>query len=322
MVSKIIPSTKLKVISVHKLGDISCWRNYFWFRILNLEPRGINLNFWYGGVLGAGFEQMLLGGKYNRTKIEKVLSAESKRRTQRHRLTPDDTAEIKLQRQLISLFLAGVAKQKFFKDMRMTESQVKVSYSIMPGITFHGTLDGLGTYKDKSSSFEFKTAARITDKTFETLLYDKQVYGYPIGLKLSKKSYPTKCCYIIFRKTQKRIKKNQTEDEFVQEIKEDIATRPDFYYIHYPLSLGKTTMEQVKKDIFAGTRILKTIYDSLAKKELLNPESWPKCEKQCSSFSGCPFMILCRHPQRWRVYSRLFQQREMLYEEEKKELET
>jgi len=48
--SKIIPSTKLKVISGHKLNDMACWRYYHWRWIQNLEPKRLNLNLWYGAV--------------------------------------------------------------------------------------------------------------------------------------------------------------------------------------------------------------------------------------------------------------------------------
>lgn len=225
-----------------------------------------------------------------------------------------------MQLRLIKAILQGAEKQSFFSEMRMTKHQAQVSYKITPEIIFYGTLDGLGIYKKKNSTFEIKTAAQVTDNTFKALKYDKQVYGYPLGLKASGKSYPVKCCYLIFRKTSKKVKKNQSLDDFVQEIKEDIEFRPEFYYICYPITLGKETMKGVKQDILAGTRILKTIYDSMTKKELLDPENWPCQERQCLSFGACPYIMLCQYSSRWKAYSKLFQQRERLYEEEKEEL--
>ena len=57
----IVPSTRLKVVSVHKLKTMTCYRKYYWRYVLNLESKAMNLNFWYGGVLGAGFEAILQG---------------------------------------------------------------------------------------------------------------------------------------------------------------------------------------------------------------------------------------------------------------------
>lgn len=326
--SKIIPSTKLRVLSVHKIWNMSCLRFYFWRWIRNLEPKSLNLNFYYGGLLGAGIEQLLKDGKYLNSKMDKVLKSESKSRSQGHVISPEDKSEMSLQYQLVKASLQGVVKRPFFKKMKITKSQVKVSYSLTKYIKFHGTMDGLGLYKNKPCSFEFKTATQVSHDLFTALQYDKQVYGYVAGLKLLKKSYPKTCCYLIFRKTSKKVKKNQTKDEFIQEIKADIGLikaegikpRPEFYYIHHPITLGKETAKFVQQSITASARLLETIYNSMSKRELLDPISWPCNERQCLSFGTCPFILLCKYPKRWETYAHLFRQREMLYEEEREEL--
>lgn len=321
---KIIPSTKLRVLSVHKIWNMSCFRFYFWRHIRNLEPKGLNLNFYYGGILGAGIEQLLKDGKYIKSKMNKVLKTESKNRLQEHTVSLEDKSEIALQYQLVEASLQGVVKRPFFKKMKITKSQIEVSYPLTKNVTFHGTMDGLGLYKKRPCSFEFKTATQIAKDLFTALQYDKQVYGYVSALKSLKKSYPKTCCYLIFRKTQKivKISKGQTVEEFIQEIKEDIITRPEFYYIHHPITLGKETTKTVKQSIIASAKFLETIYESMTKKELLNPISWPCNERQCLSFGTCPFILLCKYPRRWKVYSHLFQQRKRIYADEQKELET
>ena len=57
-------------------------------------------------------------------------------------------------------------------------------------------------------------------------------------------------------------------------------------------------------------------------KDILDIHAWPKEETQCSYWKGCEYMSLCSHPVNWRLYLRFYQQREMLYEEEKRELKT
>lgn len=318
--NKIIPSTQLKVISVSRLCHTTCWRYYFWRWIRNLEPKKLNLNLWYGSVLGAGFEQMLLDGKYNSRKIAKTLKNTSKETMEDHIVDRDDIEEMQIQMRLITVILEGAAKQSFFKDMKMKAHQVKVSYEVMPDIHFCGVLDGEGTYKKKASTFEIKTASRVTSDTLAALEYDKQIYGYPIGLEKTKKNYPKKCCYIIFRKTQKRVKKNQTVDGFIEEIRQDTIKQPEFYYIVHPVTLGWNGIERVKKDIYQGTKILKLVYDSMSKKELLSPESWPKNEKQCLSYGACPYINLCRYEHMWKTYARFFKARKLFWELEKEEL--
>jgi len=284
------------------------------------------MNFYYGGVLGAGIEQLLKDGKWITSRMAKVLKSESKKRLARYTIQPDDKPEIDLQFRLIEASLRGVVKRPFFKNMKIKESQVQVSYPLTDSVVFIGVVDALGIYIKKSSMFEFKTAVQIPNDLFSVLQYDKQIYGYPPGL-----NHPPKtCCYLIFRKTQKRIKKGQTADEFVQEIRAELGLtkygktkpRPEFYYVHHPVTLGKDTLKTVSESIRASARFLETIYDSMTRKELLDPVSWPCNEKQCLNFGTCPFILLCKYPKRWKTYAHLYKQREMLYEEEKQELKS
>jgi len=147
--SNIIPSTSLKYISVARISAMSCFRFYFWKYIRNLAPKGINLNFYYGGMFGAGIEQMLLDGKYLKSKVSKALIKEYKERIISP-LNAEDKAEIEIQDQLINVILRAAAEQPFFKDMRMKKNQVEVSYKVIDNISFYGIVDGLGTYKKYS----------------------------------------------------------------------------------------------------------------------------------------------------------------------------
>ena len=95
--------------------------------------------------------------------------------------------------------------------MKLEQNQVEVRYDIMPGIEFYGIIDGLGTYKIQSTTLEIKTKSQIKRNFFQSLEYDQQVYGYPIGLKAQGKPYPVKCVYMIFHKVSKKIKKTKLE---------------------------------------------------------------------------------------------------------------
>jgi hypothetical protein len=309
MKNEIKPNTKLTSISITKLNDTACWRYYYWKYIRNLEPKGINLNFWYGGVLGAGMEQMLLTGKYSRSKTETVMNKEDKARRVGYDIKKKDKDEMSLQRRLITEILRGVQFRDFFRDLRLNQNQIQVEYEIMPGIKFIGYIDGMGTYRRVPCTTEIKGFKRVQNNLFGTLSYDKQIYSYPIGLKARRLEYPRKCIYIILRKSQKKIKKGQTPDDFVEEIREDLIKRPEFYYIHYPITLGKDTINRVKTDIYRQTEILKMLYDSMTEKEILDPFKWPQRDKQCTAYSGCPYMLLCRYPERYKTYLGLFQER-------------
>jgi len=314
--TKIRPSTKLKVVSIHKLKSMTCLRKYFWRWVLNLEPRLINTNFWYGGVLGAGFESLLLGKN-----PEKAMNTESKRRLSKHLVEGTLEDEIRLQRRLISAFIAQAKKHPDVKRMKLGRTQEKFAVTLKDSeLLFCGTPDAEGTYRRRPMLFEIKTAGQVNAAYLDSLAFDKQVHGYTYARRLRKKSVLPECCYCIFRKPQKRIKRGQTIDEFVEEIKKDLAKRPEFYFIFHKFRLGHLTVSEVGADIERLASILKGLYEAMSENEILDPHNWPKQESKCFDYRGCEYLQLCKNPRRWELYLRFFQQREMLYEKEKQEL--
>ena len=312
------PSVRLKVISVSKLSCLKCLRYYFWKHILNLESNRLNTNFWYGGVLGAGFESLLLG------KTDKqVLSAmdkESDKRTAGYELADDTLNEISLQRRLIDLIVLNSRNQPKVKDMHMAHSQIEFRLPLECGVLFCGTEDGEGTYRNKECLFENKTASKVNSSYIDSRRFTKQVNGYAYACRKQKRSSVPECRYSIFCKTQKYVKKNQTVDEFIEEIHQDIANRPEKYYIWHSFSLGRSTVSSVGADIERQAHILKLLYADCGGK-LLDPALWPKQENKCYDYAGCEYLQLCKNPRRWELYLRFFKQREMLYSEEQEELE-
>lgn len=315
----IIPSVRLRSVSGHKL-NIQCWRRYFWTFIQNLSTKRVNLNFWYGGVLGDGAESLLLSKKYRKSELDAILDAESDRRLDGKVIRDEDVAEIELQREFIDAFLLGLTKQDFYKSLTLDEHQVYVQYQIADGILFNGTMDGLGHYRKTSSMLEIKTAARTDKNIAPALEFDEQIFGYPFALTKMGRKAPKKCFYLIFKKPSKRIKKGQTIAEFIDEIREDIIKRPEFYFVTHQFNVTKERMESVGRDLEVKTQILQQRYDSMTQAELLDPMNWPKCSKQCTAWGLCSFMELCKHEKCWELYKPMYGMREFLYAEEEEEL--
>jgi len=319
----IIPSTKLKMISVHKIWSLTCWRKYFWSRVLNLEPKKLNLNFWFGGCLHVGFQTWLLTG--NMKKVKKAVLAESRRRTIRYSLTSMDEDEIRIQLELLFAILEVAAKQKWVKDIDLewAERQFKTKLK-KSGLLFCCSVDGGGKYKAKPTLMEIKTASQVSNNYFTSLAFDKQVNGYPMAAKKSGKLYQ-QCCFCVFRKIQKRVKKGQTIEGFIKEIKKDLAERADWYFILYKHRLGRSSIRQAWQDIESAAEILKMRYDMLTNvdgyHEVLNPDNWPRNERQCLNYGACPYLVLCRYPKKYKLYMRLYQMRQFLYKEEESELQ-
>ena len=314
--NKIIPSTKLKCVSVHKLRDFACPRKYFWRRVLNLQSVNLNMNFWYGSVLGAGFEAILLGKKNWKQLM---------RKEHNQCIAGYDTNairdELDLQYRLIEVILEQAKEQARQHGMSLTKSQVPVEHRLKCGVTYCGTEDGEGVFDGKRSLYEIKTASKVNRGYLDSLKLDKQINSYCWANRNSKKKHYGQCTYCIFKKPQKRLKKGQTVDDFVDEIAQDCIDRLDMYYVWLQLSLVKQFVDSVGNSIERMAEILKQIYDSLTKEQLLDPNYWPEIETKCADYSGCEFLPLCLHPDNWQMYLRFYRQRTMLYDLEKDELE-
>lgn len=314
--NKIIPSTKLKCISVHKLRDFACPRRYFWRRVMNFESKNLNMNFWYGSVLGAGFEAILLGKKNWKQLIQK----ESRKSLEGYDISKLGE-ELDLQLRLIEVILEQAKVQAKQHGMSLIKSQIPVKHRLKCGVTYCGTEDGEGIYGDKRSLYEIKTASKVNQGYLDSLKLDKQINSYCWANRNSKDKHYNQCAYCIFKKPQKRLKKNQTVDEFVDEIAQDCIDRPEMYYEWLQLSLVKPFVDSVGNSIERMAEILKQIYDGLTREQLLDPNYWPEMESKCSEYSGCEFLPLCLHPNRWQMYLRFYKQRTHLYSLEDEELD-
>jgi hypothetical protein len=292
------PSTKLRVVSVSKLKTLTCLRKYFWKYILNLETKRINIPFWYGGILGAGFESLLLGKSDKQ--VLASMKKEDKRRVTGYTVDGDTADELRLQRRLIEMIVLSSRKQADVKRMKLQKSQIMFQLPLKCGLLFCGTEDGEGTYRNKPHLYEIKTTSRVSTSYLDSLTFGKQVNGYAYAQRKLNKNVIGDCCCCIFRKPQKRIKRNQTIDDFVEEIKFDIRDRPDMYYVWHKFKLGRTTVSQTGADIERQASILKLLYRDCGSK-LLDPSMWPKQENKCFDYRGCEYLQLCKNPVKWEL---------------------
>ena len=112
--SNIIPSIKLNMVSTHKLLDTTCLRNFYWRRVLNLESRKLNLNFWYGSVSGAGIEALLREEDWR----EAIAQEDVRSRGSYVR----DDIELDLQLRLIEASLEAVEELPIIKRMKLNKA--------------------------------------------------------------------------------------------------------------------------------------------------------------------------------------------------------
>ena len=346
-INKIPHSTDLKLITVHKTMDaLTCPRYYYNRWICNLEPKWLNLAFWYGSVAGEGAESLMRGKSWKYA--QRMMQKESKRYTDRYQIREEDKEKMILQRGVIDAMLRAFVEQPSFQTFKIDDSQSSFAVRLkQSGLLFVGTKDGDGLVEDKPCMFELKNFKTIPkrDDLRSDLAKNIQVNGYCYASRLSENKYVEMCQYMIFRKTSKKMKQGgrlwktkcrfinsdgevseeaietrrpQTVEQYVGEIAADIYREPEKFFVFEQVNLVKQRVSEIGFDIEATASDLLAKYQRLGS-DVIDSHNWPRSEA-CSNYSGCEFRRLCDDPSRRRLYLRDFQMRELRYEQEHDEL--
>lgn len=319
------PSTRLLVVNVHKLQDTGCNRYYFWRWILNLVPKRLNLNFWFGSVMHRGWELMSWGKSL--PQIYKGMVATSQECLLKDPPREGDKSELDIQLKMGKIMLAVYyelhKKRTAGLVLQGTELRYKKRLRTSP-VDFVGTLDAY--YKEKKALVldEGKTASRLSDDSFRRLKFDKQINGYAIGLEAMLGQCPVRCRYTVFRKPQirpRKAKKPETIPQFLTRLEEDLHERADWYFVTYIHRFGRRSVAAVLEDIEWLTFDLYAKYNYLSKDQLLNPHNWPRNDNNCFTYGTCPYFGLCNHYDSYPLHFRFFRGRDIRYEGEGAELD-
>lgn len=113
-----------------------------------------------------------------------------------------------------------------------------------PVIRVRGKRDGVFRQGKELWLFETKTKARIDDEAIvEKLPYDLQVMLYLWSMKHDYGEYPKGVVYNLIRRPQLRRKKDEDLREFCTRVNDDIASRPDFYFVRYLVSIREQELD-------------------------------------------------------------------------------
>ncbi len=322
MKTQIHPSTKLLTVSVSKLESTSCERYYFWQWVLNLTPRKLNIPLWFGSVTHAAFDAIAKPKLHK--KIYNIMDEASRTELSKYALVADDNAEIQLQLEIAKTIIKVYLKEYSNKITFLHDIQTEVPFATKlkkSPVTYEGTIDAYGTRGSKIILTERKTARIINNVFFALLKFDLQINGYAHAIKseiLGK--YPTYCEYTAFRKPQIRVNKNESVPQFMERLEADLHTRKEWYYVTFKHIFGKRSIIEAVNDIERMTKDLHLKYTRLTEAQLLNPYYWPRRRSHCLWYGACPYIILCKNCEKYPLYLKLFQQRELRYDIEHEEL--
>ena len=212
--SVIIPSTKLLNVGVHKIQDVmTCRRYYFWRWVLNLVPKKINLNFWYGSIIHKGME---LAVKQNPdiNEIYDGMRETAHEASEGYYIDNYDKAEMDLMLEIAYLmiknYISNFDDEIYKAKMCGTEVKFELKLENSP-VTITGTVDAYGKIGNVYVLFEYKTGSMITNDYFARLRFDKQLNIYAYGIKHITGKFPAYTPYLVFRKPQIRCRQNENQ---------------------------------------------------------------------------------------------------------------
>jgi hypothetical protein len=114
------------------------------------------------------------------------------------------------------------------REWTALESEFDFLYN---NIRFRGKRDGVYKTAGGHGLQEDKTKGRIdVDLIFDKLHFDTQTMLYLLSMR-EEGLNPTEVTYSVVRRPQLKRKQSETLKDFLQRIREDIKTRPEFYFI-------------------------------------------------------------------------------------------
>jgi hypothetical protein len=321
----LIPSTKLLCAGVHKIQDFqNCKRYYFYRWVLNIIPRNVNLNFWFGELVHKGVECLSLGKTLKKT-LDIVAKHSKKVLKQYKVISPEMVEECRMQLEIINGYFE--IYQNFIKN-RVKDAillETEKSFSIVMNKTpvkLVGTLEMFFRGLDEFIHLvEYKTAKSLTNEYFARLVFDKQIYAYAKGVKKLTGEYPRDCLYTVFKKPSIRPRQDESLDEFVKRFKLDLRVRKDFYLVTENVKYGRDSRKSVENDVEILLFDLWSVYNFYSTDNLLKYENWGKNDRVCFNYGTCPYFPLCKNESTMWLYINMFQMRELRYETEVEELD-
>jgi len=320
----ILPSTKLLCVNVHHLQATSCPRYYFWYWVLNMVPKGLNMNFWWGTVLGEGVEILL-----ETKSLKKALAAMDvahKEEIKNQLLDAQITEELDFQLEMLKRIVTVWYKvrKEYIESVEITVRESKFSVELKQSpVIFNGALDAEGKAERVPTMFEIKSASSMSlnNDYFAHLAFDKQINGYRAAIEQKSGIGYGKCHYLVFRKPMIQVKQSETPDEFLDRLTGDLEKRADWYYIKFIHTFGKRATADVLNDIEGITFDLYAKYGYLTTDQLMDPVNWPRNDRQCFNYGTCPYFRLCSDCRKYALYARCFRQRDLRYPLELREVD-
>lgn len=291
------PEVELKQVSISRLQCfMACHRLYFWRYVLRLDPRGLYLPFFVGSVFHKGIELFYQGLPLDETLdlcdhfIDEKLSGLFVR--------PEEVGEVDRSRAIVMGLVAGYYEvydgEPDEWEVMHIEQAFEVPMDDLP-LTILAVVDMVCRRGKTLQVVEHKALSRIAKNNIEKLPFDMQAQSYPVIIERCTGQKVKAVCYNMCRKSQLRLKRDETQDDFIQRVCDDYLARPNDYFYRETVRYSKRHRDAVWRDINMVAEELLTYHTANGPEWVLVPDNWYRRAGECFNWNTrCRYYNLCK----------------------------
>lgn len=155
------------------------------------------------------------------------------------------------------------------------------------GHRIRGRIDGVFELNDALWLLETKTKSRVDEGgLMEQLNLDFQILFYITAAEKIFEREIKGVLYNVVRKPQLKQKKNEQINEFAERMKDDVFSRPDFYFMRYEAAFTRRAIKEFKAELHS----MLIDYAKWVKSDFANSR---KRRVSCTSKWNCEFLSAC-----------------------------
>lgn len=282
--------------SPSSLGTFLCCRRKAYFHsVRRLTLKSPRLSLEIGNIWHKGMYVLYGGGSIKKTKKAIIAAINESVATGFSAMaTP---AAIAMNRAMLTGMIGGYAKKYGKRDLKawkIHQREVKIVIPKIFGsaIDFIGIIDAIVEIKAGPNKgiwiLEHKTTKDLSYYTVEAIKKAIQTLAYIYTARKFLGLKPKGIIWNAVRKPSKRLKKNQTVDEYCTEIEEDYIARPAFYFYRQELRVNRSSVDEWVEEAHQQIMDLEICYTNKD-----NIAIWYKNTSLCDMYGGCEFAPLC-----------------------------
>lgn len=281
-------------ISYSMLEDWMTCRQKAWFRINGIRPMGVAEPLIYGSIVHSILSRIHKfvkeqHGVPKRELVEKWVEESHEEWVAKNPRSSAQALEIA---ELSTLQASAIMPQyvkHWEKDLLRfkwitIEELVKAPFN---GTTINAIIDALTEdRKDQLWLHEHKTHSRISEGTLvDRIHFANQTLIYALVVQILYNRIPKGVYYNVVRRPSIKPKKGQPLNVFAKRLEEDVAERPDFYFVRFEVEIDEEDVARLSRELQTAIGEIQVWQTGST-----HYRNTSQCE---GKYGACPFLKIC-----------------------------